>query len=178
MSDSLVDVALLAYGGPERPEQIVDFLQRLMGRTPDAKTIAVVQERYALIGGASPLPAITVRQAAALQAKLIQELAFPLRVRHGFLYTEPTVSDCVRGLDGHEVIALPMSPFASRLTSEKYKTQIAAAEDPTTGGQGRAIPLLEGWFASRGFIKALSRRAAERRYSMPRHSICSRSTMS
>ena len=117
MTKSLVDVALLAYGGPQSPEQIVPFLERLMGRTPDPGTVAAVKERYALIGGASPLPAITARQALALQAKLIQELAFPIRVRHGFLYTEPSVVDCVRSLDAHEVVALPMSPFSSRLTS-------------------------------------------------------------
>ena len=55
----------------------------------------VVQERYALIGGASPLPGITGRQAAALQAHLGKELPFAVRVRHGFLYTEPTVADCL-----------------------------------------------------------------------------------
>ncbi len=160
MTESLVDVALLAYGGPESPDQVVEFLRRLMGREPDAGTVRVVQERYALIGGASPLPAITVRQAAALQAKLVQELAFPIRVRPGYLYGEPGVSDCVRALDAHEVLALPMSPFASRLTSGKYRAQLAAAEDPATGGRGREIPLLEGWYASRGFVQALSRRVA------------------
>ncbi len=160
MTDSLVDVALLAYGGPESPEQIVPFLERLMARAPDPGTIAAVQERYALIGGASPLPGITVRQAAALQARLIQELAFPVRVRHGFLYTEPGIADCVRALDAPEVLALPMSPFSSRLTSGRYQTQLAAAEDPTTGGHGRDIPLLEGWYASRGFVQTVSRRVA------------------
>ncbi len=160
MTESLVDVALLAYGGPERPEQILDFLQRLMGRTPDPRTVAVVQERYALIGGASPLPAITVRQAAALQAKLAKALSFPVRVRPGFLYTEPTVADCVRKLDGHEVIAVPLSPFASRLTSDKYRAQLTAAEDSAGGGRGREIPLLEGWYANRGFVQAISRRVA------------------
>jgi protoporphyrin/coproporphyrin ferrochelatase len=161
MTESLVDVALLAYGGPESPEQIVPFLERLMGRTPEPGTVAAVQERYALIGGASPLPAITARQALALQAKLVQELAFPIRVRHGFLYAEPSVADCVRSLDAHEVVALPMSPFSSRLTSGRYKTQIAAAEDPATGGAGRDIPLLEDWYSSQGFVRALSRRVAE-----------------
>jgi ferrochelatase len=131
-----------------------------MGRTPDRGTIAAVQERYALIGGASPLPGITALQAAALEAKLVQELAFPIRVRHGFLYTEPGVADCVRKLDGHQVLALPMSPFSSRLTSGRYRTQLAAAEDPATGGRGRDIPLLEGWHASRGFGQTISRRVA------------------
>ncbi len=161
MTASLVDVALLAYGGPEGPEQIVPFLERLMGRAPDPGTVAAVKERYALIGGASPLPAITARQALALQARLAQELAFPIRVRHGFLYTEPGIVDCVRKLDAREVVALPMSPFSSRLTSGRYKAQLAAAEDPATGGQGRDIPLLEGWYASQGFVRTISRRAAE-----------------
>lgn len=161
MTESLVDVALLAYGGPESPEQIVPFLERLMGRAPEAGTIAVVQERYALIGGSSPLPAITVRQARALEARLVEELASPVRVRHGFLYTDPGVVECVRALDAQAVLALPMSPFSSRLTSGRYKAQIAAAEDPTTGGAGRDIPLLEDWYSSRGFVSALSRRVAE-----------------
>lgn len=161
MSESLVDVALLAYGGPENAEQIAPFLERLMGRAPDEKTLAAVRERYALIGGASPLPSITARQARALQAKLVQELAFPISVHPGFLYSDPSIVDCVRSLDAHEVVALSMSPFSSRLTSGKYRDQLSAAEDPTTGGRGRTIPLLEGWYASQGFARTISRRVAE-----------------
>ncbi len=160
MTDSLLDVALLAYGGPERSEQIVPFLERLMGRAPDPKTVTAVQERYALIGGASPLPGTTVRQAAALQATLTAKLPFPVRVRHGFLYTEPSVASCVRGLDAHQVLALPMSPFSSRLTSGRYQAQLTAAEDPASGGRGRDIPLLECWHAGRGFVQTISRRVA------------------
>ena len=114
MTESLVDVALLAYGGPETAEQVVPFLERLMGRTPDPGTVAAVQERYALIGGASPLPAITARQAAALELKLGERLGGPVRVRHGFLYTEPGVADlrpfsgrAPGGRAAHEPVLLP-----------------------------------------------------------------------
>jgi ferrochelatase len=164
MPERIVDVALLAYGGPQDAAQIPVFLERLMGRVPDARTLAVVQERYALVGGASPLPDITLRQARALQASLVRQLAFPVRVRHGFLYTEPTVADCLAELDGDEVVALPLSPFASRLTTGKYRVAIDAAEGgPAAAGgaaRGREIPLLEGWYADRGFVRAISRRAA------------------
>ena len=154
MTESLVDVAMLAYGGPGDRAEIPGFLQNLMGREPGAETLAVVQERYDLIGGASPLPAITARQARALQASLVQQLAFPLRVRPGYLFSEPDVAGCVAALDAHDLLALPMSPFASRLTTGRYRDALAAA--------GRAdIPLLEGWHASRGFVNAVSRRVAE-----------------
>jgi protoporphyrin/coproporphyrin ferrochelatase len=155
MSESFVDVALVAYGGPGGADEIPAFLQNLMGREPSAETLAVVQERYALIGGASPLPAITARQAQALQTSLIQQLGFPLRVRHGFLFSSPTIAECVAALDGgHELLALPMSPFTSRFTSDRYRR---ALED-----LGRAdVPLLEGWHAGRGFVSTISKRVAE-----------------
>jgi len=163
MTESLVDVALLAYGGPGNTQQIPDFLQRMTGRPATAETLKVVEARYELIGGASPLPDMTARQALALQARLIQELAFPIRVRHGFLYTEPSVADCLAELDGHEVVALPLSPFSSRLTTGKYRRAIDEAQAGAQAGgaaPSREIPLLEGWYASRGFVRAISRRAA------------------
>ena len=160
MTESFVDVALLAFGGPGSTQQIPGFLERMTGRSPSPETLAVVEERYRIIGGGSPLPDITARQARALQARLIQELAFPLRVRHGFLYAEPSVADCLKELDGHEVIAVPLSPFSSRLTSDKYRQALTAADDREAGGRDHEIPLLEGWYAGRGFVQSISKRVA------------------
>jgi len=163
LAERRLDVALLAYGGPQAPEEVVPFLRRLMGRAPSADTIAAVQERYALIGGASPLPAITARQARALQTELEQrrdesyrQRACAVRVRHGFLFSDPSVAECLRQLDADEIVAVPLSPFSSRLTSGRYTEQIAAAE--AASGRGRTIPLLEGWYASPGFLRAVARR--------------------
>jgi protoporphyrin/coproporphyrin ferrochelatase len=155
MAGSSLDVALLAYGGPGGADEIPAFLEALMGRTPSADTLAVVRERYALIGGASPLPAITARQAKALQTRLGERLGGrPVRVRPGFLFSAPSVADCVAGLQGGELVALPMSPFGSRLTTGRYRAALAAA--------GRDdVPLLDGWYASRGFVNAVTRRIAE-----------------
>jgi len=154
MTDSLVDVALLAFGGPTDLARIPDFLRSMTGREPTPETLKFVEGRYETIGGGSPLPEMTARQARALQARLVQELAFPLRVRHGFLYAEPSVADCLAKLDGHEVVALPLSPFGSRLTYDKYREALDAA------GAGH-VPILQGWFAGIGFVKAISRRIAE-----------------
>ena len=170
MTDSFVDVALLAFGAPGSPELITDFLVRMTGRAPTPETLKVVEERYKLIGGASPLPDITARQARSLQARLVQELAFPIRVRPGFLYAQPTVAACLEELDGREVLAVPLSPFSSRLTSGKYREALDAAQATAQAGEGKAgrklnggrpIPLVEGWYAERGFVQAISRRVAE-----------------
>jgi protoporphyrin/coproporphyrin ferrochelatase len=154
MTDSLVDVALLAFGGPSRIERIPDFLQRMTGREPSADTLVVVERRYETIGGRSPLPGMTQRQARALEARLVQQLAFPLRVRHGFLYADPSVAETLRGLDAHQVLALPLSPFGSRLTFDKYRAALNAAG-------ADQVPILQGWYAGRGFVNAIARRVAE-----------------
>ena len=154
MSESMVDVALLAFGGPSDVTLIPDFLVRMTGREPTEGTLAVVRERYTAIGGGSPLPDITARQARALQAKLVQQLAFPLRVRHGFLFAEPGVEKCLKELTGHEVLALPLSPFGSRQTRDRYRKALDEAG-------ATEVPILEGWYAGRGFVKAVSRRVAE-----------------
>jgi protoporphyrin/coproporphyrin ferrochelatase len=153
MTERSVDVALLAFGGPGSLQQIPDFLQRMTGRPANPETLKVVEARYELIGGSSPLPDMTARQAFALEARLLEDPGLRVRVRHGFLYTEPTVAACLAELDGREVVALPLSPFSSRLTSGKYRAALDAAG-------GANVPLLEGWHASEGFVKAVSRRAA------------------
>jgi protoporphyrin/coproporphyrin ferrochelatase len=154
VSESLVDVALLAFGGPETITDVPRFLERLTGRVATADVVAKVGQRYAAIGGGSPLPGITARQAAALERQLLDELGFALRVRPGFLYSDPSVADCVAALDAREVLALPLSPFSSRLTSKAYRDALDAA--------GRAdVPLLEGWYADRRFVQAISERVAQ-----------------
>ncbi len=153
-ADSLLDVALLAYGGPGSPAEVPAFLETMTGRPARPETLDFVNARYAAIGGGSPLPAMTARQAVALEARLAQRLAFPLRVRPGFLYSEPSVATCLHGLDSRDRVAVPLSPFASRLTSGKYRTALDAA-----GGQD--VPLLEGWHDDPGFVHVISRRVHE-----------------
>jgi ferrochelatase len=154
VSATAVDVALLAFGGPESVDVIPDFLARMTGRPPTDAVVSAVATRYIAIGGGSPLPDVTRRQAAALQTELAKRLTFPIRVRAGFLYADPSVADCLRELDAAEVIALPLSPYSSRLTSAAYRKALDAAG-------GERVPTLEGWFADRGFVHAISARIAE-----------------
>lgn len=154
MTETLVDIALLAFGEASDANGIPDHLRRVTGREPDAVALAAEEERYRGLGGVSPLPAIIARQAAALEARLVAELAFPIRVRHGFLYAEPDVAACLGELGARERFALSLSPFGVHLGHDRYRAALDAA--------GAAdVPLIEGWYAARGFAQSLSRRAAE-----------------
>ena len=64
-------VLLMAFGGPERPEDIRPFLQVVTeGRRIPPERLEEVARHYAVIGGRSPLSALTRRQAEALRRAL------------------------------------------------------------------------------------------------------------
>ena len=149
----------------------------MTGVSPRPEVVAAVARRYQAIGGGSPLPDMTRRQAAALQVALSARLganvnADPtgivrdtpsagsvretpptgsVRVRPGFLYCAPTVAQCLAGLDASRTIVLPLSPYSSRLTTGAYRAALAAAGHPD-------LPVLDGWYADPRYLAALSRR--------------------
>ena len=149
-----IDIAMLAFGGPESLDGIAPFIQTMTGAVPAPEVVEAVAERYRAIGGGSPLPDITRRQAAALQAAMIAELGVDVRVRSGFLYCEPSVDECLAGLDPRDTVVLPMSPYSSSLTTGAYRKALTAA------GRGE-LSVVDGWFADRRYVSALSRRIAE-----------------
>jgi ferrochelatase len=149
-----IDVAMLAFGGPGSVADVGRFIEAMTGAPPPAALLAVVVHKYEAIGDGSPLPEITARQAAALQATMVAQLGVGVRVRPGFLYSSPTVAECLAELDGGEAVVLPMSPYSSRLTTGAYRAALSAA--------GRdELPLLDGWHADRRYLAALSQRINE-----------------
>ena len=63
-------VFLAGFGGPESLEEVPRFVESVLGRTPPSHVIPEVVSRYQMIGGGSPLPRTTRRQAALLEREL------------------------------------------------------------------------------------------------------------
>ena len=150
---SLLDVALLSCGGPRSLAEIPEFMVRLTGGQAPPELLRAVEEKYAAVGGVSPLMAIGERLGAALQTTLRRRLGFVVRVQPGYLHTRPSIAEALAGLDAHDVVALSLSPYTSRLTTDTYKKALAAA--------ARAdVPLIEGWSADPQYLEAISEHVA------------------
>ena len=64
-------VLLIAFGGPDRMEDVRPFLANVLrGRPAPPERVEAVVHHYELLGGRSPLTELTRRQAVALQALL------------------------------------------------------------------------------------------------------------
>ena len=122
----MTGVLLMAYGAAASLDEIPQYLADIRrGRPADAALIEDVRRRYERIGGRSPLPEITAAQARALQAAL----GPGFRVGFGMRHSAPRIADALGPLaSGCEtLVGLPLTPFASRLSTGAYFDALAEA---------------------------------------------------
>ncbi len=152
---------LLAFGGPRSLEEVEFLLTRLFGRKPSPEMLERVKERYQLIGGYSPLPAITERQARALEERL-HTRGYSFKSYVGMRYSQPLIEETLKEIlqDGfEEVVAIPMAPFRSRFSTGAYKEELNRANN--ISGEKLKITFIEGWHSHPLFLQAATERVEE-----------------
>lgn len=117
-------ILLMAYGGPDSLESVEPYLLDVRGGRPtSAELVEEIRQRYAEIGGKSPLLEITMLQAKALEAhlNLNYEKHFQVFVgmRHWFPYIQETVAE-IAASGINNLISLCMTPFFSNMSTGAY----------------------------------------------------------
>lgn len=156
-------VLLVAFGGPERPEDIRPFLDLVTaGRRIPADRIEEVAHHYELIGGRSPLNELTMRQADGLRQALRRAgVAAPVYVGmrnwHPFLHeTLATMRE-----RGHRrALAIILSSFQTEASWERYVADVATARDKVGAGAPE-VAYASPWADHPRFIEAMVARAAD-----------------
>jgi ferrochelatase len=141
-------VILMAYGSPERPEDIRPYLEDIReGRPVSEAAVEELTERYRRIGGRSPLDEITERQRAALE----RELEMPVLV--GMKHWRPRIADAVEAAlasGAERIVAVVLAPHYSALSIAGYRERLEAALD------GRAeLRFVESWHDQPEFLDVL-----------------------
>ena len=141
-------VVLMAYGSPDRLEDVPAYLADIRGgRSVSAELVDDLTERYRRIGG-SPLNEITERQRAALS----EELAMP--VYAGMKHWRPWIADAVDEAlrDGADhVVGLVLAPHYSRMSVGGYRARIERA----LGGRGE-LTFIESWHDHEPFLDVVA----------------------
>lgn len=149
-------VLLIAYGGPERPEDVRPYLEGILrGRRVAPGRLEAVAHHYDLFGGRSPLTALTRRQGAALEAALAAR-GRPLRVYVGMRnwrpYLHETLSE-MRNAGIRRAFGIVMAPHRSFASWEQYQENVADAR-ARSGPGAPEVECAASWFAHPGFIEA------------------------
>jgi len=153
---------LLAFGGPRSLDEVEPFLTRLFrGKKPSSEQMERVKERYRFIGGCSPLPEITFKQAKALKKSLdLKGYQFKSYVgmRYGHPLLEETLEEILR--DGiTEIIALPMAPFQSRASTGAYIEEVTRVKKNLD--EEISLSFIVGWHLHPLFLEAVQERIEE-----------------
>jgi protoporphyrin/coproporphyrin ferrochelatase len=145
----------MAYGSPERPEDIRPYLEDIReGRLVSDEAVAELTERYRRIGGRSPLGEITERQRAALQ----RELGVPVFV--GMKHWRPRIADAVEqalAAGAETIVGLVLAPHYSRLSVEGYRERL----DRALAGRAE-LRFIERWGAHEPYLDVLADRVRGR----------------
>lgn len=150
-------VLLLAYGGPERMEDVRPFLDNILRNRPvPRERYEAVVHHYELIGGRSPLNDLTSRQAEGLRAALADDgLALP--VYFGMRFAPPFLFTTVRNMiqDGRRrAVAIVMAPYRSAPSFEYYQNDLQTVLDAAGPGVAPLVDWVEPWFDHPLFAEA------------------------
>jgi protoporphyrin/coproporphyrin ferrochelatase len=159
-------VLLMAHGAPEHLDEVREFLLNVRGgrRLPDS-AVSAISERYASIGGGSPLLRLTKLQAANLQTVLNSNRgapeavssAQPIPVVVGMRNWKPFICDAVRELNGegvHKVVAICMAPQNSSTSVGLYRKRLD--ECIAKNAPGMEVDFLESWHDHADLIAAFA----------------------
>ena len=121
---------LVAFGGPEGPDDVDPFLQRVTaGRAIPAERLAEVAGRYEQFGGVSPINGRLRALVAGVTAELGRR-GIDLPVAWGNRNADPLLADTVAALRDAGVgraLAWVASPYSSYSTCRQYGEDLEAA---------------------------------------------------
>jgi ferrochelatase len=153
-------VLLVAFGGPERPEDIRPFLQIVAtGRPIPPARLEDVAYHYEIIGGRSPLNALTRRQGDALAAALAaRDRALPvwvgMRNWHPFLHE--TLAE-MKDRGRRRAVGVILSSLQTEASWARYVEDVAAAREKV-GPDAPEVVFAPPWADPPRFVDAMADR--------------------
>ncbi|WP_329011842.1 ferrochelatase [Micromonospora rifamycinica] len=150
--DALV---LVSFGGPERPEDVLPFLQNVTrGRGVPPERLAEVAEHYLHFGGVSPINQQCRELLAAIRADFVAH-GVQLPVYWGNRNWDPMLADTVAQMrdDGvQRALAFVTSAFGGYSSCRQYQEDIAAAR-AAVGPDAPVIEKLRQFWDHPGFVE-------------------------
>ena len=163
MTTTPTGVLLLAYGTPETLDQVEPYFRHIRGgRAPSPEAVEHLRHRYELVGGATPLLAITADTASALQAALERRAPGDYRTYVAMKHWHPFIADVIPRIAAEGVrrlIVLVLAPHYSRMSVGGYRQYVEQAN--ATLDTPLDVTFVESWHLKPEFIELMSARVRE-----------------
>jgi ferrochelatase len=151
---------LLSFGGPERPEDVVPFLENVTrGRNIPRERLEAVGQHYFRFGGVSPINVHCRALVGALQAEL-RRTGRELPVYWGNRNWHPLLDETLRTMtaDGiRRAVAVATSAYSSYSSCRQYLDDVDRAR-AAVGARAPVVEKLPPFYNHPGFIEAMAAR--------------------
>ena len=156
MAGERVAVLLMAYGGPGSLDDVELYLNDVRGGRPTSpELLREIRERYARIGGRSPILELTRAQSVAVGRALGAGFQVYVGMRHWHPFIRETADEIVRAGHRH-VVGVVMAPHYSAMSVGAYEKKLLEA------AQGRfETALVRRWGDHPEFLEGVSERVAQ-----------------
>ena len=159
MAESPIGVLVMAYGGPDSLDDVEPYLRDVRNYRPTSDAVInEVRERYARIGGRSPIRERTQAQADALEAALNGDGTGRYRAFVGMRHWHPFIKETLAAMTDAGIaraVGLAMAPHYSRMSIGAYYQRAAEAGLPVE------IAPIERWHLLPGYLDALAQRVRD-----------------
>lgn len=162
-------VLLMAYGTPTRPEDILPYYTHIRrGNPPPQELLEELQERYALVGGQTPLTAITEATRRGLEEELNRARPGRYRVIMGMKHWTPWIHEAVEQMASERInraVGLVLAPHYSSYSIAQYFDYVDRAQK--TLGTHIEIDRIDSWHLHPPYLNAVARRVRARLAEFP-----------
>ncbi len=160
----LIGVLLMAYGSPDTADDVEPYYTHIRGgQKPAPQLVENLKARYALVGGCSPLSAISEAARAGLETQLVTEDPGRYRVFLGMKHWHPYIEETI-GIMAQQgitsAVGLVLAPHYSSMSIGGYYRAIDAAQEKL--GTDIEVERIESWHLHPPYLKALATRVRTR----------------
>ena len=151
-------VLLVNFGGPRSLAEVPEFIRRLTGQKLPAPAEQRLIERYRLIGGCSPLPAMAEEHARLLTAATGGRFI----IKTAFKYSHPSIEESIAECNAEEmerILFFIMTPFYTSRTAGNYVSTAEACLDSLHYRPG--MHFIHSWYKEPLFIECWTKRIGE-----------------
>jgi ferrochelatase len=147
-------VLLVSFGGPERPEDVVPFLENVTrGRGIPRERLEEVGEHYLDVGGKSPINDLNRALLSDIRAELVEH-GIDLPVYWGNRNWDPFLSDAVARMKADGITraaCFVTSAYSSYSSCRQYRENLAEAAAQVPGGP--RLDRLRSYYNHPGFLE-------------------------
>ena len=165
-------VLLVSFGGPQGPEDIRPFLERVLrGRRVSPERVEEVAHHYELFGGVSPITELTRRQGEGL-AERLASAGYPLPVYVGMRNWHPLLADTLRDMHAagaRNAVGVITAAHHSYSSCQQYRENVRDARVALRDGAGGDVDVtfVNSWFDHPLFVEANASHVREARAALP-----------